>query len=73
MATIRKRSWATPAGEPREAWIADYRDQQGKRRHKQFARKKDADKWLVTARHEVTQGTHVADSASITVAQAGEM
>lgn len=70
MASIRKRSWVSPSGEEKTAWIVDYKDGAGARRFKQFARKKDADQWLTTAAWQVSQGTHIADSQSITVAQA---
>ena len=43
MVKIRKRTWTTAQGETREGWQVDFVDQQGKRRHRQFARKKDAD------------------------------
>jgi len=46
---------------------------QGKRRAKQFARKKEADDFLTTAGYEVKQGTHTADSQSITVTKAAEL
>lgn len=70
--SIRKREWSTPRGEERVAWVVDYRDAAGARRNKQFARKKDAEAFETQARHEVRQGTHTADSQSITVEQAGE-
>ena len=70
---IRKREWITPAGEARQAWLVDYRDGQGKRRFKQFARKKDAEAWSTGARWQVSQGVHTADSQSITVAEAAEL
>jgi len=70
MAKIRRRSWKTPAGEIREAWIADYKDQSGTRRLKTFTTRREADAWLVGARSEVAAGTHTAASASITVAEA---
>lgn len=73
MATIRKRSWNAPDGEERAAWQVDYKDSSGKRRSKQFARKKDADAWLTQAAWHVTQGTHTPDSQSITVKKAGEL
>lgn len=63
MASVRKRG---------EGWIVDYRDAAGKRRHKSFKRKKDADAWLVNALAEVQRGIHTPDSVSITVAQAAE-
>lgn len=71
--SVRKREWTTPAGEKRSAWQVDYRDAQGKRRSKQFDRKKEADAFELTASSEVRDGTHTADSQSITVAKAGEL
>jgi integrase len=69
MGTIRKRSW--PSGDGyKSAWVVDYVDQHGKRRLKTFAKRKGADDFIVKARHEVAQGTHTPDSASITVADA---
>jgi integrase len=70
--SIRKRSWTGPAGEKREAWQVDYRDREGKRRSKQFARKKEADAWLTTTAYDVSRGTHTPDSQSITVAKAAD-
>lgn len=70
--SIRKREWVTPAGERKTAWLVDYRDQAGKRRAKQFARKKDAEAYRSRAGWEVSQGTHTADRASITVSKAGD-
>lgn len=71
MTSIRRRTWAGPDGEERAAWVVDYRDAAGRRRSKQFARKKDADAWRVTAEHQVVTGTHTPDSESITVEKAG--
>jgi integrase len=67
MAKVKKRKWVTKQGEHREAWMIDYSDQQGTRRLKTFERKKDADAFLVTARHEVKLGTHTAASTSKTL------
>lgn len=44
MTSIRRRIWTTPQGE-KTAWLVDYRDAAGKRRAKQFSRKKDAEAW----------------------------
>lgn len=71
--SIRKRTWASPKGEAKSAWVVDYRDARGVRRSKQFARKKEADAWLTRAAWEVSQGTHTADSASVSVQRAGEL
>src|SRR3546814_7180817 len=51
----------------------DYRDAQGIRRAKQFARKKDADDFESKAGWEVRQGTHTADAQSITIERAAEL
>ena len=70
--SVRSRSWPAKSGEMKTAWQADYRDAAGKRRSKQFRRKKDADDFLKQAGWEVKQGTHTADSQSVTVAKAAE-
>jgi integrase len=70
--SIRKRTWKAANGENKTAWVVDYVDQGGKRRLKTFERKKDADDFHATAKVEVRAGIHTADSASITVAEAGE-
>ena len=72
MAKVRKRQWKS-GGETREAWVADYFDQHGKRHIKTFDRKRDADAWLIGTQHDVSQGTHTADRASITVAEAADL
>src|SRR5580700_943804 len=71
--SVRKRKWTTSKGESREAWVADYVDQQGARVLKTFERKKEADTFASTAAVEVREGTHVADSASVTVNEAGDL
>jgi integrase len=71
--SVRKRTWTTPRGEQREAWVVDYSDQKGKRRLKTFARKRDADAYRAKAAVDIRAGIHIADSSSITVAQAGQL
>lgn len=71
--SVRKREWTTRTGELREAWIVDYFDAGGVRRLKTFKRKKDAEAWSDQTGVAVREGTHVADSASITVADAGKL
>ena len=73
MTTIRKRQWTAPDGTVKQAWLVDYRDQAGKRRFKQFARKKDAEAWGVNAASEVQRGVHTADSTSITLSRAADL
>jgi integrase len=71
--SVRKRTWTTPKGEERTAWVVDYADSQGKRRLKTFDRKKEADSFAAQAHVEVRAGTHVADSTSVTVEVAGRL
>jgi integrase len=70
--SVRKRTWKNAKGEPQEAWVVDYVDQKGKRHLKTFAKKKDADAWRDKAAMDVRQGVHTPDSASMTVAEAGD-
>lgn len=71
--SVRKREWNTTAGQPKEAWVVDYVDQGGRRHLRTFGKKKAADAFHVTVRSEVRDGTHTADSDSITVADAGKL
>lgn len=68
--SVRKRVLPR-SGEVR--WQVDYRDQQGKRRAKQFSTKSAAISYETKTRGELLAGTHVADSASITVAEAADI
>jgi integrase len=70
--SVRKRSWTTRRGEPREAWIVDYFDQDGDRHIETFERKKDADVRHATVTVDVRQGVHTAPSKSVTVREAAE-
>src|SRR5262249_57708360 len=71
--SVRRRSWTNRDGSPGETWIVDYVDQRGRRHNKNFDRKKDADAYHATVTVDVRQGTHLPDSESITVAQAGKL
>lgn len=73
MSSIRKRNWKGPEGELKSAWLVTYRDSAGKRREKQFQRKREAEAWLTKAAWEVSQGVHTADSQSITIGQAADL
>ena len=53
-------------------WQVDFTDQAGKRRSKLFPRRKDADVYLVKVRSLVANHTYLADSESITVAEAAK-
>ncbi len=72
MASVRKRSWQS-ASHAKTAWVVDYKDQDGTRRLKTFKTKKEAVSYRDDAQHEIKEGTHTPDSASITVAEAGEL
>lgn len=67
---IRKREWVSARGERRSAWQVDYVDQVGKRRSKQFVRKKDAETFLHRAQTEVRLGIHTVRRESVTIDQA---
>jgi integrase len=71
--SVRKRAWTTSKGEQKEAWVVDYVDQTGKRRLKTFAKKKAADNFEATANVEIRAGIHTADSASMTISEAGKL
>ena len=71
--SVRKRTWNSPSGEPKEAWVVDYVDQHGDRHLKTFAKKRDADAHHAIVGAAVRAGTHTADSKSVTVARAAEL
>ena len=71
--SVRKRTWKSPNGEPKEAWVVDYVDQHGDRHLKTFAKKRDADAHHAIVGVAVRAGTHTADSKSVTVAKAAEL
>jgi integrase len=71
--SVRKRAWITSKGGHKEAWVVDYVDQAGERHLKTFSKKKAADNYAATANVEIRAGIHTADSASITVTEAGKL
>ena len=71
--SVRKRNWKSPNGEKKEAWVVDYVDQRGERHIKTFAKKRDADAHHAIVGVAVRNGTHTADSKSVTVASAAEL
>jgi integrase len=70
--SVRKRVWG-PAHDRREAWVVDYVDGAGVRRLKTFTHKKAADTYAANTHIQVIDGTHIADSASLTVKEAGNL
>jgi integrase len=71
--SVRRRTWKSPDGEIREAWVVDYVDVAGDRHIKTFAKKRDADAHHAVVAVAVRAGTHTADSKSVTVAKAAEL
>jgi integrase len=71
--SVRRRIWRGPSGESKEAWVVDYVDQYGERHIKTFAKKRDADAHHAIVGVAVRNGTHAADSKSVTVARAAEL
>jgi integrase len=69
---VRRRVWQS-GGATKTAWVAEYTDQAGKWRLKTFGTKKEADRFLVQTRHDISRGVHTPESTSITVAEAGEL
>jgi integrase len=69
---VRKRVWGEGASQ-RQAWVVDYFDGAGKRRLRTFKRKIDADSFAAKTYVDKRAGTHVSDSASITVQEAGKL
>ncbi len=67
MASIRKRTWTTAAGEGKAAWCVDFVDQTGKRQRKQFATKRAADAFRIQVEGQVQSGTYRADARKLTV------
>lgn len=70
---VKKREWVTAKGEERSAWVVDYYDGNKRRRLKTFKLKKDADAFAAGSKIQLSQGTHVADRASVTVEQAAKL
>ncbi|MCC6888512.1 MAG: site-specific integrase [Hyphomicrobiales bacterium] len=70
--SIRKRAWLSAKGEQKTAWVYDFFDQTGKRRHKTFKLQKDALKYEARTRIAVNDGSFVAEGDSVTVKEAGD-
>ena len=71
--SVRKRTWLNANGSKGQAWVAEYTDHEGKRRLRTFETKQAADSFHVGVTGELRAGTHVPDSQSITVAEAGRL
>ena len=71
--SVRKRIWTTLKGVEKEAWVVDYVDQARQAPPEVLREKEGGDNFAATANVEVRAGIHTADSASITVAEAGQL
>ncbi|RWN72279.1 MAG: site-specific integrase [Mesorhizobium sp.] len=69
--SIRERTWETK-GVTKSAYVVDYYAQTGKRHIKTFAKKKEALAFEAKTRIEVNGKVHVADSQTVTVAEAAK-
>ena len=74
----RHKEYLDPAAkalgiEPQEAWVVSYTDAGGVRRIETFERKKEADAWADQTGVAVREGVHVADTKTVTVAEAGKL
>lgn len=63
MATIRKRTLKSG----KVVFQVDYRDEEGRRRHKQFAKRKDASRTLAKIQAELLAGTYLSEASSVSV------
>jgi len=71
--SVRKRTWKSPNGETKEAWVVDYVDRDGDRHLKTFTKKRDADAHHAAVGAAIRAGIHTADSKSITVGEAAKL
>src|SRR5690349_7645601 len=68
---IQIRKWKTTGGEQREAYIIRY-SKDGKRHIETHERNRDAEARWAQIKADLGEGTHVAPSQSITIAQAAQ-
>jgi integrase len=73
MATVNKRRWKAADGKFKEAWRIAYTDREGKRRFEQVPTKRQADARRIQIEGDLNKGVHVADAATITVAEACDL
>lgn len=72
MATVRKRTWRTAAGETKTAWSVDFTDQAGTRQRKQFSTKKAADVFRVAVEGQMQAGTYRSPAGKVTLKEVAE-
>lgn len=70
---VKKRTWTNKDGTTSTAYQVGYSDAQGKWRTKSYDKKKEAELFFEKVRQEVRAGSHVADTDSCTVEEAGKI
>jgi integrase len=70
--SIRQRTWVR-GGKEKSAWVCEYFDATRKWRLKTFKTKKEAQEFESTVRVDLRHGRHIADSASVTIEEAGKL
>lgn len=72
MASIRKRTWRTKAGQTRTAWQLSYVDKDGHLQQQQFKTRREADDERIRVEGQLAKGVHVPDKKSLTVKDAAD-
>lgn len=72
MASVRKRTWTTAAGETKTAWAVDFTDTRGNRQRKHFHLKKEAENFCTDIRSQLKGGTYRPDAERVTVKEVCE-
>ena len=70
MASVSKRKWTTKEGRQAIAWRVQYYLEDGRRKSKDFEKRKDADEFVAAIGAELIAGRHVHDTDSVTVSEA---
>src|SRR5262245_41388848 len=65
MASVRKRTWITPSGETKTAWVVDYTDNRGDRQRKHFPTKKAADAFRINIESQLQSGSYRPDAGNL--------
>lgn len=73
MASIRKRKWQGPDGEPRIAWMVDFIDVSGARARRQFDTRARADAFRVKVESEIAGGAYRVQAGKITLKDVSEL
>ena len=72
MASVRKRTWITPSGETKTAWVVDYTDNRGDRQRKHFPTKKAADAFRINIEGQLQSGIYRPDAGNLMLRQVCE-